>query len=194
MTANEEIERLLGQANWQKERRKLRSVLLESGLGESVKWGKLCYSLGEAKIAIIYGMKDCCAIGFFKGALLEGEEPDLESPGKNSQAMRQLRFRSLDEIEAQEAKIRSVISKAIAVERDGREVDFDAKHSLDLPDELQAAFDAAPDFAVAFDKLTPGRKRGYILHFTAAKQPKTRAARVDEARQRVIEGKGRNDR
>jgi uncharacterized protein YdeI (YjbR/CyaY-like superfamily) len=194
MTAERHVSALLDQTTWQVERRKLRSLLLESGLKEGVNLGMLCYSLGQANVAIIYGMRDCCAIGFFKGALLEDGEPLLVSPGKNSQTMRQLRFRSLDEIQEQEATIRSLIARAVAVERAGQEVSFDARHNLDLPYELQIAFEEDPEFGAAFDRLTPGRQRGYVLYFAEGRQSETRASRIAGARPKILIGKGRHDR
>jgi uncharacterized protein YdeI (YjbR/CyaY-like superfamily) len=109
VTISSDVKALLDQSNWQQERRKLRALLLSGELSESVKWGKLCYSFDGAKVAIFYGMKDYCALGFFKGALLADADHKLVAPGKNSQAMRQLRFRTMADIEAQEASVRSFI-------------------------------------------------------------------------------------
>ena len=189
-----EVETLLNTKTWHKERKKLRSLMLDCGLGEDVKWGKLCYSCHGSNVVIIYGLKDYCALGFFKGALLVDDAKVLVQPGKHSQAMRQLRFKNLDEIIGSEDLIRSYIEKAIQAEKDGREVAFAEKDNLAYPDELQDALDDDAELAKAFDKLTPGRQRGYVLHFADAKQSKTRTSRIVKCRSKIIDGKGLNQR
>ncbi|GLP88038.1 YdeI/OmpD-associated family protein [Tritonibacter mobilis] len=194
MADDAQVEDLLNQKNWQDERRKLRDILLESGLDERVKWGKLSYALGDCNVAIIYGMKSSCSVGFFKGSLLEDEDGDLIRPGKHSQAMRRLHFTSLEEIENREETIRRFIGRAIQAEQDGLEVAFSEKDNLDYPDELLNALDDDPKLAEAFEELTLGRQRGWVLHFSDAKQSETRSRRVDNARSKIIAGKGRNER
>ena len=194
MADNAQIEDLLNQKDWQDERRKLRDILLDSGLEECVKWGKLCYAHEGSNVAIIYGMKNSCAVGFFKGSLLEDGDDVLVQPGKHSQAMRRLHFESLDEIEDSEDTIRRFIDLAIQAEKDGLEVEFIEKDNLDYPEELQDALDDDPTLAEAFEELTPGRQRGWVLHFSDAKQSETRSRRVDNARSKIIAGKGWNDR
>ncbi|HEY9092640.1 YdeI/OmpD-associated family protein [Parasphingorhabdus sp.] len=189
-----EIDKLLNKPIWQEERKKLRSLILDCGLDESVKWSKLCYSYQGSNAAIIYAMKNYCALGFFKGALLEDDKNILVKPGKHSQAMRQMRFSGLQEITDNENTIKAYIAKAIQAEKDGLEVDFDAKENLTYPDELVDILDGDPELAEAFDTLTPGRKRGYILHFTDAKQSKTRVARIEKSREKILKGKGYNER
>ncbi|GLT10771.1 YdeI family protein [Sulfitobacter porphyrae] len=194
MAEDSRIEALLKQTNWQDERRKLRDILLGSDLEEHVKWGKLCYAWDGSNVAIIYGMKNSCAVGFFKGSLLEDEDGVLVQPGKHSQAMRRLHFESLEEIEDEEDTIRRFIARAIQAEKDGLEVEFTEKDNLDYPEELQDALDDDPELAEAFEELTPGRQRGWVLHFSGAKQSETRARRVDKARSTIIAGKGWNER
>lgn len=126
--------------------------------------------------------------------MLDDPENLLVSPGANSQAMRQLRFVSLTEIEAQEAVIRSTIAKTIDAEKAGCQVVFDASDNLDLPPELQAAFDQDPDFGTAFDGLTPGRQRGHVLHFSTAKLAATRVRRIAASQHKIMQGKGWNER
>nr|WP_306263839.1 DUF1801 domain-containing protein [Pararhizobium sp. IMCC3301] len=189
-----EVENLLNTAKWYKERRKLRSLILDCGLDENVKWGKLCYSYRSSNVVIIYGLKTYCALGFFKGSLLDDNKDVLVQPGKHSQAMRQLRFENLDEITDSENLIKSYIGKAIQVERDGLEVDFDEKHTLAYPDELQVALNENPELAEAFNELTPGRQRGYVLHFSDAKQSRTRTSRIEKSRSKIMDGKGLNER
>ena len=189
-----EVKDLLNQKNWQDERRRLRDILLDCGLEERVKWGKLCYTWEDSNVAIIYGMKNSCAVGFFKGSLLEDEGGVLVQPSKHSQAMRRLHFESLDEIEDNEDMIRRFTQQAIQAEKDGLKVEFTEKDNLDYPDELQDALDDDPELAEAFEELTPGQQRGWLLHFSDAKKSETRARRVDKARSKIIAGKGWNKR
>ncbi|MDE9449798.1 YdeI/OmpD-associated family protein [Aliiroseovarius sp. Z3] len=193
MANDPEVADLLKQTSWQDERRKLRDILRDCGLEERVKWGKLCYTYQDNNVAIIYGMKESCALGFFKGALLEDQNGVLIQPGKHSQAMRRLHFESLDEIERGEDMIRRFIGRAIKAEQDGLQVAFTEKDNLDYPDELQEALDDDPELAEAFDDLTPGRQRGWVLHFSSAKQSETRLRRIDKARSKIIAGKGWNE-
>ncbi|WP_226779252.1 YdeI/OmpD-associated family protein [Oceaniglobus trochenteri] len=189
-----DVDTLLEQDNWHEERNAFRALILEHGLDETVKWGKLCYSWKGANVVIIYGMKDYCALGFFKGALLDDPSGHLVAPGENSQAMRQLRFRSLHEIDEGAALITGFLRRALKAEQDGLEVVFDAKHDLTYPEELQAALDADAGLARAFQALTPGRKRGYVLHVSQAKQAATRRSRIEKSRAKIMAGKGLADR
>ncbi|MBN7796478.1 YdeI/OmpD-associated family protein [Parahaliea mediterranea] len=188
------VQALIDKAQWREERKKLRALLLDSQLEESVKWGKLCYSLNGANVAVIFGMKHYCAIGFFKGSLIDDAQALLVSPGENSQAMRQIRFTALADIDAQEGVIRDYIRRAIDVEKAGLQVDFKAKRELVAPEELQRKLDDEPTLKAAFAALTPGRQRAYILHFSAAKQARTRASRVEKCIPHILAGKGLNDR
>jgi len=194
MSEQSEIEALLDQNQWHKERKVLRSLILEGGLDENVKWGKLCYSFNGSNVVIIYGLKNYCALGFFKGSILQDDDDVLVQPGKHSQAMRQLRFDDLADIDRRKDQIKEYIEKAIQAEKDGLEVDFDEKDDLTYPDELQDALDDDPEFVNAFEGLTPGRQRGYVLHFSDAKQSKTRTSRVEKCRPKIMEGKGLNER
>ncbi|WP_306260022.1 YdeI family protein [Pararhizobium sp. IMCC21322] len=194
MKKKSEVENLLLKKNWHKERKKLRSLILDCDLDEEVKWGKLCYSYQDSNVVIIYGMKNYCALGFFKGSLLDDDTGFLVQPGKHSQAMRQLRFDNLDEISDSEDLIKDYIGKAIQAERDGLEVDFDEKDNLTYPDELQDVLDDDPEFAEAFDDLTPGRQRGYVLHFSDAKRSTTRSSRIEKCTAKILDGKGLNER
>ncbi len=194
MSKNPEVEKLLRQKRWEKERKKLRSLILGCDLVENVKWGKLCYSYRERNVVIVYGMKNYCALGFFKGSLLDDDVDILVQPGKHSQAMRQLRFEGLSEIEGSENRITSFIEKAIQAEKDGLEVDFGEKDNLSYPDELQDALDDNSELAEAFGDLTPGRQRGYVLHISDARQSKTRVRRIEKYRSKIMVGKGLNER
>ena len=189
-----DVEGLLAQENWQEERRKLRALILGCGLDERVKWGKLCYAHDDANVVIIYGMKTYCALGFFKGSLLADDGKVLVQPGKHSQSMRQFRFRSIAEINDRADLVTSFIKKAVQAEKDGLQVDFNEKDNLDYPEELQDALDDDPKLAEAFEDLTPGRQRGYVMHISDAKETITRIRRVEKNRSRILRGKGINER
>ncbi|MCE8039190.1 YdeI/OmpD-associated family protein [Halomonas sp. MCCC 1A11062] len=191
---NPKVEALLSQPQWNDERKKLREIALSCQLTESVKWGKLCYSVQNGNVAIIFSMKDYCALGFFKGSLLKDPEGILVAPGEHSQAMRQARFTQLSEIEAQAAILEAYLLEAIELEKVGAKVDFSEKHELTYPIELQRALDGNTALKAAFEALTPGRQRGYILHFSGAKQSSTRASRIEKCMPDILAGKGLNGR
>lgn len=194
MSDTQTIKALLDTEHWRAERKLLRSYILDFGLIETVKWGRLCYTYEDSNIVIIYGMKDYCALGFFKGALINDDQQCLVAPGKDSQAMRQLRFHSRDDIIRCAPLIKSYLAKAIQIEKDGLTISFDAKRKLVYPHELQAALDADPALAQAFSRLTPGRQRGYVLHIEHARQAATRVRRIDTCRPKILAGKGHNER
>ena len=139
-------------------------------------------------------MKSHCALGFFKGSLLEDRDGVLIQPGKHSQAMRQLRFKSLTEIADNQEEIKSFIQKAIRAEHNGLRVEFGEKDNLEYPDELRDALDSDTKLAEAFEELTPGRQRGYVLHFLEAKQSETRSRRIEKCRSKIMAGKGYSER
>jgi uncharacterized protein YdeI (YjbR/CyaY-like superfamily) len=177
---------------WREEARGLRQVLLDCGLAEELKWGKPCYTLAGKNVAIIQRMNDFLALLFFKGALLDDPDGVLEPPGPNSRVGRRIRFTGVEDVRAKGASLRASIRQAIEVEKAGLTVENTTE--LDLPDELRSRFDEDPDFRAAFERLTPGRQRGYALHFSGAKQPGTRAARVEKHVPRILAGKGLHDR
>lgn len=189
-----EVEAILEQENWHEERRKLRTILLDCGLTEAVKWRKLCYTHEGGNVAIIQGFKDKMALMFFKGALLTDTHGLLRSQGENSQAALRLEFSGPDDVAAMEIAVRDYVGQAMAVERAGLKVEFTKKYDLDLPDELVEAMDQQPDLAEAFHALTPGRQRGWVLHIADAKQAATRAARVEKSAAKIRAGKGWNER
>ncbi|MEX1033838.1 MAG: DUF1801 domain-containing protein [Cellvibrionaceae bacterium] len=193
-STNPKVNALLSKPQWHEERKKLRAILLECQMTEEVKWGKLCYTFQESSVVMIYGMKEYCALGFFKGALLNDPKGILVKPGAHSQAMRQIRFTSLQQITAMEARVKAYIHEAIEVEKAGLKVDFKEKRELKFPEELQHKFNGDPALKKAFEALTPGRQRGYILHFSDAKQSKTRISRMEKCIPRILDGKGLNDR
>lgn len=178
---------------WQAELAFLRPILRDCGLTEAIKWRQPCYSVETGNVAIFASMKDCCGIGFFKGALLRDPEGVLIRQGENSQSSRLMRFTSLDEVKKSESIIRAYVAEAIANEVAGLKVDFKEKHELVYPEELIQKLESDPAFQEAFERLTPGKKRGYNLHFTAAKTAATRIRRIESMEPRILAGKGFHD-
>lgn len=192
-TPNPKVDAFIRSANaWQPEIQKLRSILLECELQEELKWGKPCFMFEGANIAIIQPFKAHCALMFFKGALLQDSYGLLRSQGANTQSAKRLEFTSESQIE--ETLVRSYVKQAIGVEKSGLEAEFRAKHELVLPPELTEILRADRKLAKAFQALTPGRKRGYVLHFASAKQPQTRVARIARCIPKILAGKGLHDR
>lgn len=175
---------------WQEELQTLRGLLLASGLQEELKWGVPCYTLNGKNVAIISALKEYCAIGFFKGVLLSDPKKMLAAPGENSQSSRLIKISKLQEIIDQKLEIEALIQEAIAVERSGKKVDFTAKHALSYPEELLQVLADDAGFEAAFEALTPGRKRGYILFFSGAKQTATRTSRIHKCMPKIMAGKG----
>jgi uncharacterized protein YdeI (YjbR/CyaY-like superfamily) len=192
---NREVDAFIERSkHWQAETKKLRSVLLDCGLGEDLKWGKPCYAHEGSNLAIIQGFKDHCSVMFFKGSLLKDPDGHLVRPGKHSQAGMRMQFTSVKEVRDREPVLRSFVDQAIALEKAGLKVDFKEKHELVLPDELTKRLKADRALSAAFHALTPGRRRAYVLHFGSAKQSSTRADRIDKCVDRILAGKGLNDR
>ncbi|MDX2283331.1 MAG: YdeI/OmpD-associated family protein [Bacteroidia bacterium] len=179
---------------WQPELRALRQIVLGCGLTEEVKWGVPCYTFQGSNILIVSAFKEYASLSFFKGALLADPQGILAKPGEHSQAARIVRITRVQDLAELEPVLRAYIFEAIEVERMGLQVDFKAKHELALPEELQQRLDADPVLKAAFGALTPGRQRGYVLYFSAPKQSKTRTARIEACVQRILDGKGMQDR
>ena len=178
---------------WREEFEKLRMVCLDCGLTEGPKWGKPCYTFQNSNIVLIHGFKDYCALLFFKGALLKDAKGILVQQTENVQAARQIRFTNVREIGKMEPILKAYIKEAIEVEKAGLEVDYKKTSEFVIPEEFQNRLDESPALKTAFAALTPGRQRGYILYFSAAKQSKTREARVEKCVQQILDGKGLND-
>jgi uncharacterized protein YdeI (YjbR/CyaY-like superfamily) len=178
---------------WQEEIQKLRTIVLGRGLEETMKWGHPCYTFQDSNIILIHEFKEYCALLFFKGALLADSKGMLIQQTKNTQASRQLRFTTVQEIIEQEALVKSYIDEAIEVEKSGLKVEFKETEEFLTPDELQTRFDESPAFKAAFEALTPGRQRAYKLYFSGAKQSKTREARIEKYREHILAGRGLND-
>ncbi len=192
------VDDFLGRAEkWRDELAALRALLLSCGLSEGYKWNKPCYTFQDGNVAAIAGLKDYCWLMFFKGALLRDADQEgglLTKAGENSQSMRVIRFTDVQQITGAEAAVKGYVLEAIAAERAGLKVDFKQNAALVFPDEFTAICAATPGLKAAFDALTPGRQRGYNLHFCGAKQSKTRTARVEKCAPRILDGKGLNDR
>src|SRR6267154_3516574 len=178
---------------WQEEFEKLRTLVLDCGLTEELKWGKPCYTFEKSNIVLIHGFKEYCALLFMKGALLKDANGILIQQTENVQAARQIRFTNVREIVEMESVLKAYIKEAIEVEKAGLEVDYKKTSEFVIPEEFQNRLDESPALKTAFDALTPGRQRGYILYFSAAKQSKTRESRVEKCVQQILDGKGLND-
>ena len=179
--------------HWSAEYAALRQLCLAAGLNEELKWGQACYDFNGGKVVLIHGFKDYCALLFMKGALLKDPEGILIQQTKNVQAARQIRFASLAEINKQKAAIKAYIGQAIALEKSGAKVKMKSVAQFDVPQEFQLRMDDDPALAEAFHALTPGRQKGYLLHFAGAKQSATRAARVQKHAPRILKGLGLDD-
>jgi uncharacterized protein YdeI (YjbR/CyaY-like superfamily) len=179
---------------WSKELKALRKIMLNSGLVEEVKWSQPCYTLDNGNVAMMSAFKDYAFISIFKGTLLKDPKKILVSPGENSQAARQLRFTNIAQIKELEPVIDSYIREAIEIEKAGLKVDFKKHSDYEIPEELEKKFQQDPELKKAFDALTPGRQRGYYLHFSTPKQSRTRESRIEKCRQRIFDGKGFNER
>ena len=178
---------------WQEEIMKLRMTILDCGLTEELKWGCPCYTFQKSNIVLIHVFKEYCALLFFKGALLNDANGLLIQQTKNVQAARQIRFTNVREIVKVKPILKAYIYEAIEVEKAGLKVNFKKTTEFIIPKELQNAFDETPTLKTAFKVLTPGRQRAYLLYFSAPKQSKTRASRVEKSRQRILNGEGLHD-
>lgn len=178
---------------WQEEFATLRTIVLGCGLTEELKWGVPCYTFEGSNIVLMHGFKEYCALLFMKGVLLKDAAGILIQQTENVQSARQIRFTSVDEIEEMEHILKAYIQEAIEVEKAGLVVEFKETSQFDMPEEFQEKLDENPALKTAFAALTPGRQRGYLLYFSAAKQPKTRVARVEKYTQQILDGKGLND-
>ncbi|WP_116107351.1 YdeI/OmpD-associated family protein [Lewinella sp. IMCC34191] len=180
--------------DWQAVIRALREILLDGKLDETIKWGKPCYTYREQNVAIIQPFKDSVALLFFKGLLLDDPDNILEPPGPNSHAGRRIRFQDSEQVILQSGRLHDWIGQAIDAERSGREVPAAPRPAADYVAELREALEKDATLRQAFEALTPGRRRAYDLHFSGAKQAATRKSRIAKHRQRILDGKGLNDR
>lgn len=191
---NTKVDQYLSKAEkWQPELEQLRSILLDCGLMEELKWGAPCYSFQKNNVVIIGELKASCVLSFFKGALLSDTHGILLKPGENTQAARIIPFTSVREITELEPILKAYIYEAIEVEKAGLKVDFHQPAERLIPAEFQSKSDQIPALKAAFEALTPGRQRAYLLYFSTPKQSRTRAARVEKCMQQILGGKGLND-
>jgi len=177
---------------WRAEIAELQGILSGFDLTEACKWGKPCYTVNGRNVVIIQGFRDYCALGFFQGALLKDPEKLLARLGQ-VQAARVMKFASAEEIKAKAATIRAYVREAVAAAQAGLKVETKPRE-IPAPQELQAKFRSDPGFKRAFEALTPGRQRGYLFHFAAAKRSATRTARIEKAAPAIFEGRGLLDR
>lgn len=178
---------------WQEAYGSLRTIALDCGLTEELKWGCPCYTLNDSNIVLIHGFKDYCALLFMKGALLKDPKGILIQQTKNVQAARQIRFTHAEEIEALESSLKTYIKQAIKVEKAGLKVPMKKVSEFKMPEEFKQVLNETPALKKAFYALTPGRQRGYLLHFSSAKQSSTREARIEKYIPKILKGKGLED-
>lgn len=178
---------------WREEFEALRTIVLECGLTEELKWGQPCYSFNKSNIAIIQGFKEYCALLFFKGALLSNTDGLLIRQTDHVQSARQIRFTSPKEIWMVKQEIKNYIFEAIEVEKAGLKVEMKKTSDFEVAEEFQQKLKALPALRIAFEALTPGRQRAYLFHFSEAKQSKTRSARIEKYIPQILSGKGIND-
>ena len=178
---------------WQVAYVKLRSIALDSGLTEELKWGHPCYTLKGRNVILIHGFKEYCALLFHKGALLKDDHKILVQQTANVQGARQIRFSGAKEIAKLTPVLRSYIEEAISIEREGKKVALKATSAFEVPKEFALALTKDAALQKAFNALTPGRQRGYLLHFAGAKQSRTREARIEKNVGRILKGKGLED-
>lgn len=177
---------------WRDEMSRLRSIALDCGLSESLKWGKPCYGIAAGSVAIIQPFKTRCGFMFFKGALLDDPDGLMEAPGPNARAARRMMFDSVDAVERMAPHLSNFIAQAVRVEKAGLRVER-SRAPEPYPAELVVMFGEVPELKKAFETLTSGRQRGYLLHFSGAKQSKTRTSRIEKHVPRILEGKGMHD-
>lgn len=179
--------------NWTKELEMLRKIVLDCSLVEELKWSHPVYTFERNNIVMIGAFKENCVISFFKGVLLKDKHNVLQKPGENTQAGRVIRFTNIQQITDLESVIKEYIQEAIEVEKTGLKVNFKETSELTIPQELEKKFEENPSLQTAFFALTPGRQRGYILHFSQPKQSKTREARIEKYLPQIFLGKGFHD-
>jgi uncharacterized protein YdeI (YjbR/CyaY-like superfamily) len=193
-TMNPKVDFFFNKAEkWQEEYKRLRKIILDCPLAEELKWGVPCYTLEGKNIVLIHGFKEYCAILFVKGALLKDAGGILVQQTENVQSARQVRFTNVQEIVELEPILKAYIYEAIEVEKAGLNVDFKKASEFTMPEELINKLEAVPGLQDAFEALTPGRQRAYILHLSAPKQSKTRESRIEKYMQHILDGKGLND-
>ena len=192
---NPNVDAFIGRSKkWRRELEKLRAILLDSELTEEFKWRQPCYTFQGKPVIILHGLKESCAFALFKGSFLKDVHGILAKPGPNTQAGRWIKFTSLREITEMQSVLKAYTREAIEVEKAGLKPDPKERPRLIIPEEFQIMLDEFPALKNAYDALTPGRKRSYLLHFSAPKQSKTRESRVQKCMPHILSGKGFNER
>jgi len=191
---NPKVDAFLNRAKqWREEFEKLRTILLDCGLTEELKWGQPCYTFEKKNIVLMHGFKEYCALLFFKGALLNDTEDILVRQTENVQSARQIRFTSAREIVKMKTILKAYVLEAIQVEKAGLKVKFKKTTEFKTPEEFQKRLDKNSALKTAFHALTPGRQRAYLLHFSQPKQSKTRESRIEKWTKQILKGKGMDD-
>ncbi len=194
ISLNPKVDGFIARAKqWQVEYGQLRRIVLECGLTEELKWGVPCYTVENSNIVLIHGFNKYCALLFVKGSLLKDEKGILIQQTENVQSARQVRFTNVDEIIELEPALKVYIQQAVEVEKAGLKVEFKPTAQFSMPEEFQIRLAESPALKAAFEALTPGRQRGYLLHFSAPKQSKTRQERIEKYTPQILAGKGLND-
>src|SRR5688572_13608012 len=181
------------EAKWKDAFIQLRKIALSCPVTEELKWGKPCYTVNGANVVLMHGFKEYCALLFAKGALLADPKGILVQQTKNVQGARQIRFTSAKEIPGLAGTIKAYILDAIELEKSGAKVEYKQTEDFEVAPEFAARLRSMPSLKAAFEALTPGRQRGYLLHFSSAKQSATRAARIEKCAPAIYAGKGLND-
>jgi len=190
---NPKVDFYFNKGKWQKELEQLRTIVLDCGLTEELKWGCPCYTFGKNNIVLIHVFKEYCALLFFKGALLHDADSILIQQTANVQAARQVRFTNVSEIKKMKKILKAYIYEAIEVEKAGLKVALKKTAAYTIPEEFQKQLNKKAALKTAFNALTPGRQRAYLLHFAAPKQSKTRESRIEKSIPQILKGKGLND-
>lgn len=194
MKTNSKVDFYFNKAQkWQEEFEQLRVIVLDTGLNEELKWGQPCYTFQKSNVVLIHGFKEYCALLFFKGALLADPNSILIKQTAHVQGPRQIRFTSVGEIMEMAPILKAYIYEAIEVEKAGLKVELKKTEDFAMAAEFQYKLDKIPALKAAFEALTPGRQRGYMLYFSQAKQSKTREARVEKYIPHILNGKGIDD-
>jgi uncharacterized protein YdeI (YjbR/CyaY-like superfamily) len=192
--ANPKVDFFFSKAkSWQQEYEQLRAIALDCDLVEELKWGVPCYTYENSNVVLIHGFKEYCALLFMKGALMKDPKSILVQQTENVQSARQIRFTDVKQIEKLKSVIKTYIKDAIAVEQSGAKVEFKKATDFAVAEEFQRQLDQSTHLKEAFEALTPGRQKAYLLHFSSAKQSKTREARVEKAIPKILEGLGIDD-
>ena len=193
-TTNPKVDAFMGRTEqWHDEFVALRALILDCDLAEELKWGQPCYSLDGKNVVLMHGFKDYCALLFMKGALMKDPAGILIQQTENVQSARQIRFTGLDQVKSMENMLKAYVHEAIDVEKSGEKVVKKTTAQFAMPEEFQVRLDNDAELKTAFEALTPGRQRGYLLHFSSAKQAKTRESRVQAAIPQILAGKGIDD-